>query len=217
MEKIPTQQFIEISEIKNDVVILKDGSLRALLLASSLNFGLKSEEEQNAIISAYIQFLNTLESPVQIVIQSRPFNIKPYLQNLSALEAKQGNKLLKSQMQEYISFVKELVEIGEIMSKRFYVVVSYNPAGDEKQGFFSRLFSVFRTFGILKLTQERFEKNRERLLREVDKIASNLNAMGVKTIQLDTQSLIELFYRGYNLETSQHQDLTPVSDLQIEK
>jgi len=217
MAKVSTQKYLDIAEIREDTVILKNGSLRAVLLASSINFSLKSEEEQTAIISAYAQFLNTLELPVQIVIQSRPFDIKPYLSRLERLREEQTNELLKAQMADYIDFVKELVEMGEIMSKKFYVAVGYNPAGDLKRGFLDRLFDVFKTVGRVTFSKARFKKHRERLFREMDKVISNLNAMGVKSVPLDTQSLIELFYKTYNQETSRQQDLAKKEELKIEE
>ncbi len=216
MAKVSTQKYLEITEIREDMVILKNGSLRAVLLASSINFSLKSEEEQTAIISAYAQFLNTLETPLQIVIQSRPFDIKPYLAKLEKIRGEQINELLRSQTSEYLSFVKELVEMGQIMSKRFYVVVGYNPAGDVKRGFFDRFFDVFRTAGLITYSRERFKKHRARLFRETDKVISNLNAMGIKAVPLDTQSLIELFYKTYNPETSTQEDLAKKEELRLD-
>jgi len=217
MKKVSTQKYLDIAEIREDAIILKNGSLRAVLLASSINFGLKSEDEQTAIISSYAQFLNTLETPLQIIIQSRPFNIKPYILNLEKLEEKQTNELLKVQMKDYIDFIKELVEMGEIMSKSFYVVVGYNPAGDIRRKFFDRLFEVFKTVGRVTFSKARFAKHRERLFREVDKVVSNLNAMGIKTAPLDTQSLIELFYKTYNPDTSRAQDLAKKEELRLEE
>ncbi|MBU4369407.1 hypothetical protein KKG58_01440, partial [Patescibacteria group bacterium] len=159
MSKLPsTQKYLDISEIKNDCVALKNGTLRAVLLVSSINFALKSEDEQKAVIQSYVRFLNTLDAPLQILIQSRPFNIKPYLAYLGELEKAQRNELLKVQMADYSDFIKELVQMGEIMIRRFYIIVPYNPLGDKKRGFFPRLADVFSAIAIVKLKQERFEK-----------------------------------------------------------
>jgi hypothetical protein len=116
---ISTQQYLDIAEIKNDSVALKDGTLRAVLLVSSINFALKSEDEQNASISAYVSFLNALDFPLQIVIQSRKLNIDVYLEQLAQRERMLSNELLRAQISDYREYVKELVELGEIMSKRF--------------------------------------------------------------------------------------------------
>ncbi|MFN7088913.1 MAG: hypothetical protein ACK4NX_03830, partial [Candidatus Paceibacteria bacterium] len=107
-------------------VVMKDGTLRAVLLVSSINFALKSEEEQNAIIQAYIQFLNSIDHPLQIVVQSRKLDIDRYLDHLKELEKAHTNELLKMQMADYRQFVQELLEMAEIMTKRFYIVIPYD-------------------------------------------------------------------------------------------
>ena len=218
MSKLPsTQKYLDISEIKNDCVSLKNGTLRAILLVSSINFALKSEDEQTAVIQSYVRFLNTLDAPMQILIQSRPFNIKPYLAYLDELRKAQRNELLKAQMIDYIDFVKELVQMGEIMIRRFYVVIPYNPLGDKKRGLFSRISDVFSASAIVKIKQERFEKYREALFRRVDNTVSALGSMGLKSVPLDTQSLIELFYNVYNPAEAETQKLPALKDLRVEK
>ncbi len=218
MVKIPsTQKYLEISEIKNDCVVLKNGTICAVLLTSSINFALKSEDEQTAIIQNYVRFLNVLEYPVQIVIQSRPFNIKPYISHLDELKKVQRNELLKIQMADYSDFIKELVQLGEIMTRRFYIVVPYNPLGDKKRSFFSRLRDIFSTVKLVKIKQEKFEKYREVLFSRVDNIVSSLNSMGLVVAPLDTQSLIEVFYNIYNPTEAENQKIGELKDLRIEK
>lgn len=212
-----TQKYLNISEIKNDCVTLKNGSLVAVVLVASINFALKSEEEQKAVIQNYTRFLNTLTSPLQILIQSRPFNIKPYMASLEELKKVQRNELLKVQMADYLDFIKELVQMGEIMIRHFYVVIPYNPLGDKKRGFFSRMSDVFSAAVIVKLKQERFEKYRETLFRRVDNIMSSLGSMGLKSAPLDTQALIELFYNIYNPTEAETQKLSDIKDLRVEK
>lgn len=215
--KLPsTQKYLDISEIRNDCVILTNGSLCGIVLASSINFALKSEDEQKGIISGYIQFLNSLDFPIQIVIHNRPFNIKPYLAQLDDLRKKQTNDLLKDQMAEYRDFVKELVSMGEIMSRRFYVVVSYNPLGDVKRGFFSRLSGVFSAARVVKIKTERFEKYREALFKRIDIVMSGLSSIGVGVAPLDTQSLIEFFYTIYNPAESEMQKMTEIKNLRVQ-
>jgi len=211
------QKYLDISEIKNDCIVMKDGTLRAVLLVSSINFALKSEEEQKAVIQAYVQFLNTIEHPFQIVIQSRPFDISPYLAQLDQLRKAQTNELLKSQMADYIDYVKELTELGEIMSKRFYVVVPYNPAGDKQRGFFSRLAEVFSAAMVVKLKAERFARYREALFRRADRTISAFSSMGINAVPLDTQSLIELFYNTYNPTTSKNEKLGKIEEMRVEE
>src|SRR4030042_1631839 len=121
-----TQQFLEIDQIREGLLVLKNRLLRAVMMVSSLNFALKSEEEQSAIISAFQSFLNSLDFSCQIVIQSRKLNITGYLDKIKELEAKQENKLLRIQTEEYYNFVQELVKGGTIMSKSFFIVVPFN-------------------------------------------------------------------------------------------
>lgn len=212
-----TQKYLDISEIKNDCLLLKNGALRAVLLVSSINFALKSDEEQKAVIQNYTRFLNILDEPLQIVIQSRPFNIKPYTAYLEELRKVQRNELLKVQMADYEGFIKELVQMGEIMIRRFYIVVPYNPLGDKKRGFFSRMKSIFRATSIIKFKQEEFEKYRESLFKRVDNILSALTSMGLKAVPLDTQSLIEFFYNTYNPAEAETQKLAELKNLKIEE
>jgi hypothetical protein len=121
---VSTQQYLDILEIRDDTVILKNGSVLAVLLVSSINFALKSTEEQEAVIGAYVSFLNTIDYPLQIVIQSRRLDIDTYLDTLKTVEKQQQNELLKMQIKDYRQFVGELVQIADIMTKRFYMTVS---------------------------------------------------------------------------------------------
>ena len=217
MPKLPsTQKYLSISGIKNDCVIMKDGTLRAVLLVSSINFALKSEDEQKAVVQSYVEFLNSLEGSIQIVIQSRPFDISPYLSHLEELKKKQTNELLKSQTADYINYIKELISLGKIMSKRFYVVVSYNPAGDKQKSFSNRLLEIFRAAVVIKLKEKIFNRYRENLFRKVDKVIANFSNMGIKAVALNTQSLIELFYNTYNPIVSKNEKLDKITKIGVE-
>jgi len=211
-----TQQYLDIAEIKDDILVLKDGSMRAVLLASSINFALKSEDEQNAIIQGYISFLNSLDFPLQIVIQSRRLAIDAYLESLLVKQREQTNDLLRTQIAEYREFIGQLVTLGEIMGKRFYVVVPYAPEGGARAGFFSQLGTVFSPAKVISLSESTFRKYQERLMARVEKISGNLSSLGITAVQLNTQSLIELYYNCYNLDLSFNQKLPPTEKLQIE-
>lgn len=211
-----TQRFLDIAEIKEDTVVLKDGTLRVVLLVSSINFALKSDEEQTAIIRSYMSFLNSLDFPLQIVIQSRRLNISGYLEKIATVEREQTNELLKRQIAEYRQFIRELVELGEIMHKRFYVVVQYDPASDTQKGFFSRFRELLRPAAVVRLSQERFHQRRHELLQRVEHVISGLNAMSLEAVTLDTQSLIELYYNTYNPDLAKIAPLAPVGELQVE-
>jgi len=213
---ITTQQYLDIAEIKEDVVIMRDGTLRAVLLVSSVNFALKSEEEQNAIVSAYVSFLNNIDSPLQIVIQSRELNIESYLAMLKEREKEQTNDLLKMQTGEYIQYVNELISMSKIMNKRFYIIVSYNPLSDKQKNFFTRFFDVFKPATLIKVKEERFLKRKERLIHRVDNIINGLGSIGLNSVMLDTQSLIELYYNTYNPSTSLKEKLVDINQLRVE-
>jgi hypothetical protein len=212
-----SQRFLEIAEIKEDIVVLKDGTLRAVLLVSSINFALKSDDEQTAIIQGYISFLNSLDFPLQIVIQSRKLNIAKYLDRLGVLEREQTNDLLKMQTAEYRQYIRELVELGEIMNKRFFVVVPYDPLSDRQKGFFPRLREALRPTIVIKLSKERFLRHRHELMQRVEHIISGLNSMSLEVAVLDTQSLIELYYNTYNPELANLTPLVEMGKLQVEE
>ncbi len=160
---VPAQRYLDISEIKEDVVIMKDGSIRAVLLVSSINFALKSVDEQNAIVQAYMQFLNSLDFPIQIVIQSRRMNIDEYLNKLTAAEKVQTNDLLRRQIGDYREYIRQLVDLGEIMQKKFFVVVPLDPATDKQKGFFTRMGEILTPSAAIKISNERFKRDRRRL------------------------------------------------------
>jgi len=213
-----TQQYLNIAEVRDNVLVLKDGSLRAALLASSVNFALKSEEEQNAIIQSYIAFLNSLDFPIQIVVQSRRLNMDKYLEGLVAKQREQTNELLRTQIAEYREYIQQLVTLGEIMSKRFYLVVpldSKNKGGHK--GFFEQLGAVISPATVIRLSNSIFQRYVVRLESRVDKVVSGLGSLGVTAVQLDTQSLIELLYSSYNPELSYSQKLPEGEQFKIDE
>ncbi|PIR92781.1 hypothetical protein COT99_04345 [Candidatus Falkowbacteria bacterium CG10_big_fil_rev_8_21_14_0_10_43_10] len=208
-----TQRYLDIAEIRDDTVIMKDGTLRAVLLVSSLNFSLKSEDEQNAIIFSYVSFLNNLEYPLQIVIQSREFKIDAYLEDLEKKHLEQTNELLRMQTAEYLSYIRELISLGKIMNKRFYVVVAYNPLSNKEKSFFSRTLETLKPVTFIRLKEQKFQSRREALAARAGKIIGGLTSMGLQVAMLDTQSLIELLYNTYNPDTSPNQALVDVQKL----
>lgn len=213
---VSTQQYLDIAEIKDNTVVMKDGTLRAVLMVSSINFALKSEDEQNAVISSYVRFLNNLRFTLQIVIQSRELEIDNYLEYLKEKEKEQTNKLLKIQTADYIEYIKELTSLGRIMSKRFFVVVPYDPMTDKRKGFFSLIKEAMRPATIIKLKEKTFNRYQEMLDRRLESVVGGLESMGVAVARLDTQSLIELYYKTYNPETSKNQQLVEVDKLKVE-
>lgn len=212
---VSTQQYLDIAEIKDDIVVLKDGTLRAVLMVSSINFALKSEDEQNAVVSSYVRFLNNLAFTLQIIIQSRELEIDNYLAYLGEKEKEQTNKLLKIQTADYIEYIKELTSLGRIMSKRFFVVIPYDPLTDKRKGFFSLLKEALRPATIIKLKEKTFNEYQVQLDRRVESVQTGLESMGVSVARLDTQSLIELYYKTYNPETSKNQPLVEIDKIKV--
>lgn len=210
-----TQRYLKISDIKRDTVIMKDGTLRAVLMVSSINFALKSEEEQEAIIGGYVSFLNNLDFPIQIIIQSRELNIAGYLENMTKKANEQPNELLKSQTVQYIDYIKQLVSLGKIMNKHFYIVVPYNPLSDKRKNFWQSILEAFRPIDVINLKEERFLYLKQQLEARIDSISGGLSSIGLTTARLDTQGLIELFYNAYNQETAANQPLDSIEKINI--
>ncbi len=213
---VPTQRFLDIAEVREDVIILKDGTIRAVLLVSSINFALKSVDEQQAIVQAYMQFVNSIDFPIQIVIQSRRMNIDPYIRQLNDQEKKISNDLLKRQIRDYRDFVRQLVNLGDIMQKRFYIVIPLNPATVQTKGFWQRLQEIFSPTIAMKFAEDRFKKQKFDLDLRVNQVAGGLSSMSLSAVQLDTQSLIELFYNVYNPDLYEAQPLVDIDRLQVD-
>ncbi|MBU0661023.1 hypothetical protein KKG22_02475 [Patescibacteria group bacterium] len=211
-----TQAHLPISEIKEGIVVLKDGTLRSVMITSSINFALKSEDEQTALISSYVGFLNSLDFPLQIIVQSRRLQIQPYLDNLRKIEKDQTNELLQIQIADYRAFIKELVDIGEIMTKQFYIVVPYDPLSNKKKSFWSRAKEIFHPAITVKLKDEKFQKRKQDLDSRVRQVIGGLTSMGLYVAPLDTQAVIELFYNTYNPDISFIEQLKPIDQLQVE-
>lgn len=215
--KHSAQQYLDIEEIRDGVVILRDGSFRAILMASSLNFALKSEEEQNAIIYGYQEFLNSLGFPVQLLVTSRRIDLTAYLKELDAREEAQESELMKIQLQEYREYIRELVRVSNVMTKSFYIVIPFAPLQAKDEPATARLRKGLRVRGgLAPLTPTEFTRYKDQLWQRVDQVATNLRAIGVRVVPLNTQEIIELFYLLYNPDTARNQHLAPVEDLVIE-
>ena len=210
-----TQIFLDISEIKNDAVILKDGTLRAVLMTSSINFALKSEDEQKALVSSYVSFLNYLNFPIQIVVQSRRLDIDKYVKSIETAERGITNDLLKKQIVSYKTYIQELIDLGDIMTKRFFIVIPYSPIDSKKLGFFSRVTTILTPTKLIRLNQKKFDKYLYELNQRVNHVNMNIGELGVETARLDTQGLIELYYNVYNPTVSAKQKLVDVDKLRI--
>lgn len=213
MEKIDAasiQKHIEIKEIKDDVIILKNKGLRAILMATSVNFALKSTEEQDAVIYRYQDFLNSIDFPLQIVASSRKFDIAPYIKTLEEKQTQQENELLKIQTSEYIDFIKGLTEMTNIMTESFYLVIPYNPMTAKKEGLLNQIFGKKKEKST---KEETFQELKINLWQRVEFIATGLQGMGIKTAPLNTEELIELFYKTYNPSAKGEPELQKAKDM----
>jgi hypothetical protein len=196
-----TQQFVPIKEVRDGILILKDGGMRSILLASSLNFSLKSEDEKNAIIFQFQDFLNSLDFSVEITIQSRKLDIRPYIALLEEQEKNQTNSLMKIQTREYIEFIKKFTESTNIMTKNFFVVIPYTPSSitTEKVSGISSLFGGSKTNkDRAAQNQASFEENRTQLEERTAVVEQGLVRTGIRVARLGTEEVIELFYKGFN-------------------
>lgn len=195
MSGLPSQKFVEIEDIKNGVIIMKNGTLRAVLACSSINFALKSEDEQNALLYQFQNFLNSLDFPVQFIIQSRKINIEDYLKTLVKLEEDQENELLKLQISEYREFIRALVEGTNIMRKSFYLVIPFSTFEAKSSKGASSFFSGGKN---LKINEEDFQRARSQLSQRVDFIALGIRRCGIHSVTLGDKELAEFFWAKYN-------------------
>jgi hypothetical protein len=189
-----TQDFVPVRDIKDGVVILKSGQMCKVLLASSINFALKALDEQRAILFQFQNFLNTLDFTLQIYIQSRRLNIEPYIEMLQTKTANQDNDLMQLQLREYIEFIRTFTTQNDVMTKSFFLVIPYTPPPvDIKRNFASMLASGPRS-----TTDNTFEEKRLQLEQRQAVVEQGLSRIGIRTIPLETDELVELFYHLYN-------------------
>ena len=191
--KPSSQSFLQFSQIKEGVVVLKNKAFRGVLMVSSINFDLKSEEEQEAIIYQYQSFLNSLDFSCQIILQSRRLNITGYFEKLKELERKQENELLRLQTAEYRKFIQDLVAKGTIMTKQFFVVIPYTLG--EIGGLKSSLGMKTRGGS---MNKELFQRGKEQLYQRMEFVAIGLRRAGLSIVPLTTPELIELFWSWHH-------------------
>lgn len=214
-----TQLHLEIAEIRDNVAVLKNGGIRAVLKTSSMNIHLKSEEEQNAIIYSYQNFLNTLEFPIQIVVRSKKLDLDNYLDGLKETAKKQAHPLLKDQTLDYIDYVERLIEYADIMQKEFYVVVPYDPPRAKKATMiqkFIQYMSPKDSVNELRQRHREFETIRKGLGQRLNIVKSGLENCGLKVDQLKTSELVRLFYECYNPRTSRLQKFEQSDELDVQ-
>lgn len=216
---VSTQSYLNIAEVKDDVLVLKNGGLRAVLQTNSINFNLKSEEEQNAIIYGYQSFLNTLEFPVQILVQSRKLDVDKYIENTRVKANEHKNELLKNQTLEYCDYVQRLIEYADIMEKRFYVIVPYDPYRAQKKNMFAQFLENISgkdSVDAIKRRHKEFDELNKHLSERVTLVKAGLEGCNLRVAQLATQQLIELFYQIYNPITSRNEKIEDLSAVNVQ-
>lgn len=213
------QKSLIISEIRDGVVVMKDGSMRAIVMCKSINFDLMNPQEREGIEFAYQGFLNSLYFQTQILIRSQHINLDDYLEKLQGIRQDQDNILLGLLMEDYIDYVKYLIDAANIMDKQFYIVVPYYPTLAAKEGISSgaqKFSEIFKTKdeGVVTINETDFKKYKQELTQRVRVVTNGLNQMGVNSIPLSTQELIELYYNVYNPVTAKQEPLTDVNELE---
>lgn len=194
----PSQDFVPVKEVRDGVVVLKDGTLAMIVLVSSINLSLKSYDEQRATLLQFQSFLNTLDFPVEIVIQSRRYDVRPYILTLQNRLQEQTEQLLRVQTQEYIEFIQSFTDQVNIMRKSFFAVIPYTPPILTQQGgVVSKLLSAFSKKTAADTTAD-FEEQRTQLEQRVSVVEQGLSRVGVRAVGLGTQEVIELLYKTFN-------------------
>lgn len=216
-KKLSTQDAIQISEIRDGLAIMRDGSMRAVVMCQSINFDLMSPQERDAVEYSYQGFLNSLEFPIQIYIRSQRVDLKAYIQKLQEIHANQDNVLLGLLMEDYINYVNYLIEAANVMDKQFYIVVPYYSPLLAEAGVSSgikKFSSMFKSkSGPITINEADYAKYKSELTQRVQTILSGMNQMGVQAVPLNTQELIELYYSAYNPQTATRERLTNMEDL----
>ena len=214
-QRMSTQNHLMFTEIKDGIVVMRDGSLRMIVLASALNFDLKSAQEQDAIEYSYQGFLNGLHFPIQIVIRSRKLELDGYIEKLEVIQANEENPLIAGLMEDYIYNIQGLLDQVNIMNKEFYVVVPYFIAdGDKKKDNAGVKFAQLFKGNIDQVqTSEIFEQRKRDLVQRTNLVAQGLGQLGIRAAVLSTQEVIELFYTSFNQEEAISQNLTDIDQM----
>lgn len=197
------QSIVEIQDIQDGVIIMKNGSLKQILMVTGINFDLKSESEQNLIIDAYQNFINSLDFSVQLLVHTRQLNIEGYLDKLKEVQAKEPSELLKNQIEDYIEFIRSFVQQNAIMDKTFFVVVPYNPTQVSQAAAKGGVFSFLKKPGAeqqKKSAQQSLTVNLQQLAQRVSQVVVAINQIGLRAVALNTDETLELFYNLYNPE-----------------
>lgn len=208
-----TQNSLLISEIRDGMVIMADGSFRAVVACKSINFDLMSSREREGVEYSYQNFLNALYFPIQIFIRSQRVDIGPYIDKLGAVRRNNDNMLLNVLMDDYIDFIDALSQEANIMDKSFFIVIPYFTDGDaaklvsQGKGFFDKFFGVNKQTVVTKINKETYDKAKDEIRNRIDSVLNGLMQVGVQASPLTTKQLGELYYNVYNPDTAVREPL----------
>lgn len=209
-----TQNFVKVQAIKDGVIFVGLNKICAILLVSSINFLLKSKEEQEAIIYGYQDFLNSLDFPIQILVTSRYVNMDKYLKNLEELQKREEQEQMRLQIEEYISFINALTAHSAIFTKNFYIVIPYSSVEQQKGNFFKNFFTKNKSLA-QNITGENFLQFKTQLWERVGLVVNGLKRIGLNAVPLNTQECVELLYNAYNPEKKPKQNLPDINKIEI--
>ena len=215
-----TQNALLVAEVRDGIVIMNDGSFRAAVMCKSINFDLMSPQEREGVEAGYQSFLNSLYFPIQIVVHSRKVDLTPYLQKLDKIRKEHDNMLLSLLMEDYTYFMADLAERTNIMDKMFYIIVDFHNTGlntsnvkNSTKNMFSNIFNFNKTADHIVVDESVLETAKTELRNRVQSVMQGLQQCGIKSLPLDTQELIELFYDSYNPDTATRQQLKNFDDM----
>ena len=215
--KTSTQNALEIAEIRDGIVIMNDGSFRAVLMCQSINFDLMSPNERDAVEFSYQGFLNSLYFPIQVFVRSQKIDMRPYIDKLDKIRTEHDNMLLALLMEDYINYMEVITQQTNIMDKKFYVIIQFEPELDAKKALQSSKGFIQTVFGKkdehVVINEADLERAKTELKNRIQAVMNGLQQCQVKSVPLDTQELIELYYDAYNPDTATRQKLKNFNDL----
>lgn len=213
-----TQNSLQIAEIRDGIIIMQDGSYRAVIACQSINFDLMSPQERESVEYSYQGFLNSLYFPIQIFVRSQKVDIRPYIEKLDKIRSEHDNMLLALLMEDYINYMSDIALQTNIMDKKFYIIIPFFSSVDAKKAVQASKGFLENAFGKkeekVTINEQDLEKAKTELRNRIQAVMAGLQQSGVKSVPLDTQELIELFYDAYNPDTATRQKMYDFRDLQ---
>ena len=208
-----TQKYVAISEIRDNVVVLNDGSIRQVVKVKPVSIELRSQKEQDTVIYQFRSFLNALKFPIQITIQSRRVDLSRYIAKLQAIGADEQNELIKVQITDYIDFIERLSSEVNIMDRSYYVIVPHNKnlgVSTTKRTWMDKILGGKKSKETVYSVEE-FEELKVQLEEKTQIVTGRLETLGIQARPLESAELVELYYNVYNPEVSTTQHIEDVA------